>query len=343
MPRKSGTPCDRTLHYVHKRATQKLLYGFGAAATGATAQEAISALEANATYQTGHAQNNAFYHEILSLARGETLPHVESILVDLCQEYLRLRAPRAMAYFCVHLDHDSFSISDATLRQAAAAGMSRDVCKLLVPLKYKEYDSKAAFVSALRQRIGKEALVQWQESLVQLSQGKAPHAHIILSANEVRSSKQITLSKKEFEKIKQDAEKYQVAMYPELKHSITALSDKAKAKHNKQPKYTTKVTGKAKTKVEHIRAVAEHIFQHATTETEVHEQFALAQLRLYQRGKTWGIEDDNGTRYRVTRLGLAGSLRAMAQRLGPIPKQESKLDVAHDQKRQQKNEQGIAL
>ena len=45
------------------------------------------------------------------------------------------------------------------------------------------------------------------------------HVHILLSANEVGSSKSIRISKAQLKRIKREIEEYQIENYPEIKHS----------------------------------------------------------------------------------------------------------------------------
>ena len=47
----------------------------------------------------------------------------------------------------------------------------------------------------------------------------SPHVHIVLSANNVDSSKRLRLSSPRFAAIKRDIERQQLAVYPELRHS----------------------------------------------------------------------------------------------------------------------------
>lgn len=86
-----------------------------------------------------------------------------------------------------------------------------------------------------------------------------PHLHVMISGNEVKSSKTLRMSITEFETLRRTFEQYQFEQYPELTHSIAYInkdrqrrdrtSEDRNTRREKEYQYKRR-TGKATTKAE---------------------------------------------------------------------------------------------
>jgi hypothetical protein len=118
-----------------------------------------------------------------------------------------------------------------------------------------------------------------------------PHLHLLISGNEIESSKKIRISKKRFTIVKQKLERYQERHYPFLSHSL--------------------VHGRTKPKKELTTAqnqVYDRVLRHldrATTQKAFSQDLEQDGIRLYQRGKSLGVQVlKTGKKYRLKTLNL---------------------------------------
>lgn len=144
--------------------------------------------------------------------------------------------------------------------------------------------------------------------------GTNPHIHIIISANQYKSSEKIRISKFKFQKIKQELELYQREKHPELCHSQvnhtdshTRSSDKIKKSRSEREK--ERRTNQAQEQKPSLKkSVADTIQKKLYQASSLPEFTALIEkegLHLYQRGKTQGIRHKGtGTKHRFSTLGI---------------------------------------
>jgi len=113
------------------------------------------------------------------------------------------------------------------------------------------------------------------------------HIHLMISANELYSSKRVRFSKKDFNKIQKELENYLLNNYPELN------SKKIYTKENKEKKSNK----------EKLKNILDSIFKNISSIDEFHKALETNNLELYTRGKTVGIVFE-GKKYRLKTLGF---------------------------------------
>jgi len=138
-----------------------------------------------------------------------------------------------------------------------------------------------------------------------------PHAHLLISGNEIGSSKQISLRKKEYQKVKQTLKRYTREKYPELKHAFVFqkdhqlkkefLNEQSKRKHQEKQ---ISIRMKKPTRTQELKETLEQGFNIAKTQKEFDQFLEKQGLVKYKRGKHHGIIDSKGKKYRLKTLGL---------------------------------------
>lgn len=143
-----------------------------------------------------------------------------------------------------------------------------------------------------------------------------PHIHLMISANAVRSAKRARLDKASFARIQRDVERYASKAHPDL--TVTPVYDRGTAKET--PKVTRgegergRRTG-ATSRKEDVYSGLSPLFETAQTRAGLKTALIKAGFHLYQRGVTFGVEDQlNGRRYRLKTLGLLAAFERLAER-----------------------------
>ncbi len=188
---------------------------------------------------------------------------------------------------------------------------------------------------------------------------ECPHMHIMISANLRDSHRRLSLSKKEFSKVKRDLEQYQRDRFPFLEHSVVF--------ERVLPGRPEKGTGlrKGRNESERDRRLTNQGLREPSQKEQVRDlvaqQLTVARsgkafflrlktfgLQLYRRGKTVAVQDlvgrqgsGVGRRYRLKTLGLKDAFQKALQQWRAAPKrlmalQEQELEHAQ----QLWNEQG---
>lgn len=133
------------------------------------------------------------------------------------------------------------------------------------------------------------------------------HMHLMISANELYSSKRFRLSKREFNTIQKEIEEYRLEKYPNLDNrKLYTQSKEIKREKEKvnQKEYQMQKSGRV-TKKQIVKEMILDIFENSKTKEEFLLNLKSKNLKLYQRGKSIGIEDLNTARkYRLKTLGL---------------------------------------
>lgn len=171
-----------------------------------------------------------------------------------------------------------------------------------------------------------------------LAYGKAhfdtdcPHVHLIISANNYRSSRRLRLSRQQFSEIKKTLEIYQRERYPVLSHSLviernpkevagTAAPRKSRSEEERSRRLSK--TGQERehpSRKERVRETVLRELAAAYSGEALFRRLMGLGLRLYRRGRTVGVEDvAAGRRYRLTTLGLAEIFRSALRRFKSLP------------------------
>ena len=133
------------------------------------------------------------------------------------------------------------------------------------------------------------------------------HMHLMISANELYSSKRFRLSKKEFNSIQKEIEEYRLERYPNLdnrKLYTQSKEDKKRKEKVNQKEYQMQKSGRVTQK-----AIVKEILLRVFKESKTREEFLLNlksnNLEFYQRGNTIGVESlEFGRKFRFKTLGL---------------------------------------
>ncbi|MEZ5536400.1 MAG: hypothetical protein R3F02_12340 [Thiolinea sp.] len=147
------------------------------------------------------------------------------------------------------------------------------------------------------------------------------HYHLLISSNHLESTKRHRLSKADFDKAKRNLELYVLECYPELEQKqLISKKRGAKAKGNtdslsNKGREMQRRTGKTPQR-DRVKANLERIFAAATSHAELIELLESERLKLYKRGKHWGVLDESTNRkHRFATLGLAEAFHELEKTL----------------------------
>jgi len=172
------------------------------------------------------------------------------------------------------------------------------------------------------------------------------HFHIVISANEAQDEKRKRLSKADFAEIQTRLEKWVLETYPQLEQTAVFtpnLSEQQKQERERKASISNKGaelkrrTG-ATSEKDRIQTTLESIFETATDGRHFTELLEKEHLKIYQRGKQFGIIDTDGKKYRFSTLGLIEQWEALDQRMTeqhktktqPKETQQEKQSVSQD-------------
>jgi len=131
------------------------------------------------------------------------------------------------------------------------------------------------------------------------------HIHLMISANELYSSKRFRLSKKEFSSIQKELEAYKLEKYPDLGDRKLYNQEIKKEKKRVSQKEYELVKRGGKSRKQEIFNLLKELFSNAKDEEFLKENLEKMGLKIYKRGKNFGIEDvENKKKYRLKSLGL---------------------------------------
>ncbi len=137
-----------------------------------------------------------------------------------------------------------------------------------------------------------------------------PHIHLIISANRINSRKKARISKSRFSRIKREVEAYQRKHYPQLCNSLVQGRGKKREKRQtKQAEFERKKRLKKEnkptvTRKEKIKKIVLQALLISRNEKSFISSLRQENLIFYQRGKTPGIQDEKGRKYRFKTLGI---------------------------------------
>jgi uncharacterized protein YeeX (DUF496 family) len=150
------------------------------------------------------------------------------------------------------------------------------------------------------------------------------HFHIVMSANEVGAIERKRLSKVQFADIQTQLEAWVLREYPALEqkavfHKNQTMAQRAereaKRQHLSDKGEQMKRRGAKTDKRDQVQERLADIFSTATDPRHFAELMERAGFTLYTRGKTHGITDREGNKYRLARLGLTQEWERMDEKM----------------------------
>jgi len=178
-----------------------------------------------------------------------------------------------------------------------------------------------------------------------------PHVHLLISANDLGSSRRKRLSRAEFERIKRDLERYQHEHYPTLTHSLvhsrTEQPSRPRRKRREGERaHRHRAQGKQTlTRKEELRGLMLHALTKAVSGEQLLDLLAAEGIRLHCRGRTVTLEDGSqpsGRRYRLATLGIEEPFWKAVRQWEAIPDRLKSLEaLEHDRARKRWAELGF--
>lgn len=150
------------------------------------------------------------------------------------------------------------------------------------------------------------------------------HFHIVMSANEAGERDRKRLSKSEFSDIQTSLEKWVLTHHSELEqkavfHKNQTMAERAereaKRQHLSNKGEQMKRRGAKTDKRDQVQERLADIFATAKDPRHFAELMERAGFALYTRGKTHGITDREGNKYRLARLGLAEAWQKLDEKM----------------------------
>lgn len=142
------------------------------------------------------------------------------------------------------------------------------------------------------------------------------HVHLMLSSNEIGSSRRFRLSKARFAAIQKEVERYLLQQYPELEEKpVYSCAHETLPCSEKEYQYA-KRTGQLTQKMR-IKEKLQRIFSARLTEEEYQTVLASEGFTLYPRGQNVVVTDGK-SKYRLKSLGLEEEYRTMVARCAEI-------------------------
>lgn len=155
-----------------------------------------------------------------------------------------------------------------------------------------------------------------------------PHVHLLISANNVGSSRRLRLSRQDFQQVKRKLERHQRERYPHLEHSVVFEKTKAPQKHHIQQRRREsererrlqKSGTRSPSRKEEIQSIVLTQLTVAASGEDLYRNLKQQGLRLYRRGKSVAVEDTtSGCRYRLRTLGVDESFDTAMRQWKVVP------------------------
>ncbi len=153
------------------------------------------------------------------------------------------------------------------------------------------------------------------------------HFHIVMSANEAGEHNRKRLSKAEFAGIQTNLEQWVLTHQRELEQKAVFHKNQTKAERAEREAQRAKRDhlgdkgeqmkrrGAKTDKRDQVQERLTDIFETATNPRHFTELMGKAGFTLYTRGKTHGITDREGNKYRLARLGLADAWQKLDEKM----------------------------
>lgn len=185
----------------------------------------------------------------------------------------------------------------------------------VISIKHQKGYSKEELREILKDLADKYVLTRANNCLVYgviHEQHNQTHVHLMISSNEILSSRPHYFSQGEFEEIKKQIRQYAYEKYPQLERDEQKEKHIDKAKKNSRAKsksidrevHLKKRTGKQSDR-EKLKEKIKTIFHLSKSYTDLINNLRIEKLELYQRGQTYGFIDTlTARKYRLKTLEL---------------------------------------
>ena len=171
------------------------------------------------------------------------------------------------------------------------------------------------------------------------------HVHLLISANNVGSSRRLRLSRRNFDRVKHQLEAVQRQQYPQLEHSLVCGPDRNRRRarsrrEGERERRQHHAERNQLSKKERLEQLIRSTLSIATSGIDCFRRLQAHGFELYRRGKSVGVRSlEGGRRYRLRTLGLAEEFdqalerwRRLADRVRAVQKAEER---GRDRDRQQ--------
>lgn len=139
------------------------------------------------------------------------------------------------------------------------------------------------------------------------------HIHLMISSNSLLSRQRAWLSKAEFAAIQREVEAYRVERFPALGTVRHYDQGRQGMRSGTREQAAHLRTGRPSEK-RRVAAALKVAFRETRSRAALEQTLAELGLQLYQRGRSVGVKNSEGRRYRLTTLGLASDYaEAMAR------------------------------
>lgn len=152
------------------------------------------------------------------------------------------------------------------------------------------------------------------------------HYHLMISSNEVGEYKNQRLTKFEFEKVKQETEKYVLDKYPELEQGliINAKKNPDKTKQSNKAGELKRKGGRLEKK-DKITRTLKNIFSKSQSKEDFFNRLSKQNIKLYNRGNTIGfINGSDNKKYRLKTLALESEFQKVSDLMGQTQRKNQK-------------------
>ncbi|MDX2469628.1 MAG: hypothetical protein QNL04_03510 [SAR324 cluster bacterium] len=180
-----------------------------------------------------------------------------------------------------------------------------------------------------------------------LGDGKKPHhIHFLISGNKLASSRAMTLKKAVYARVKIEMQQYQMKKYPEMKHSIVNLDGKGPKRdfvpvEENPVRLRLLLEGKDLKKEPKllVREIVKQVLSRSLDVEMIKQSLGKEKLKLFRRREVLWIKDLNiepPLRFKISQLGLEGTLEQMLQRVLPVEQRKQSLKRVRQTRETQK-------
>lgn len=189
--------------------------------------------------------------------------------------------------------------------------------------RISEDQQKEALQKIVAEYLKRRASKQLAYAVLHSDKADNLHFHLVISANDAGDSQRKRLSKSDFSSIQIQLEKWTMETFPNLEQkAVFAPNQTDQEKQERQQKARIsndgaeiKRRGGKTSERDTMKETIEGIFSTATNGRHFADLMEKAGLKLYQRGKNYGVSDQSGTKYRFSTLGLAEAWEDLDKRM----------------------------
>jgi hypothetical protein len=189
--------------------------------------------------------------------------------------------------------------------------------------RISEDQQKEALQKIVAEYLKRRASKQLAYAVLHSDKADNLHFHLVISANDAGDSQRKRLSKSDFSSIQIQLEKWTMETFPNLEQKAVFSpnqTDQEKQERQQKARISNdgaeiKRRGGKTSERDGMKETIEGIFSTATNGRNFTDLMEKAGLKLYQRGKNYGVTDQNGTKYRFSTLGLAEAWENLDKRM----------------------------